>query len=66
MIVRDLLTVISTTQIVEIYKIGAQRTYRISSFKEFLFEKTKYIDCKIVLTRTYIENNQVILRVLVS
>ena len=66
MIVRDLLTVISTTQIVEIYKIGAQRTDRISCFKEVLFEKTKYGDCKIVLMRTYIENNQVILRLLVS
>lgn len=66
MIVRDLLTVIPTTQIVEICKIGAQRTDRISRFKEFVFEKTKYIDCKIVLMRTYIENNQVILRLLVS
>lgn len=66
MTVRDLLTVISTTQIVEIYKIGAQRTDRISCCKEFLFKKTKYSDCKIVLMRTYIENNQVILRVLIS
>ena len=66
MTVRDLLTIVSSDQAVEICKLGTQRTDRISRFTEYLFEKTKYIDCKIVLMRTYIENNQVILRVLVS
>lgn len=66
MIVRDLLTVIPSDQAVEICKLGSQRTDRISRFTEYLFEKTKYIDCEIALMRTYIENDRVILRLLVS
>ena len=66
MTVRDLLIVVPSSQIVEICKFGNQRTDRISSFTKHILEKTKYIDCKIALMRTYIENNQVILRLLVS
>lgn len=66
MLVRDLLTVLPSSQIVELCKFGNQRTDRLSSFTEYVLEKTKYIDCKIAVMRTYIENNQVILRLLVS
>ena len=66
MIVRDLLRVMPSTQTVEFYKFGNQRTDRMSRFTEYILEKTKYIDCEITLMRTYIENNQVILRLLVS
>lgn len=66
MIVRDLLTVIPSDQAVEICKLGTQRIDRISRFTEYLFEKTEYIDCEIALMRTYIENNRIILRLLVS
>lgn len=66
MIVRDLLTVVPSTQIVELHNIDYRRTDRVSSFSEHILEKMKYIDCKVILIRTYIENNQVILRLLVS
>ena len=66
MLVRDLLTVLPSSQIVELCKFGNQRTDRLSSFTEYILEKTNYIDCKIAVMRTYIENNQVILRLLVS
>ena len=66
MIVRDLLMIVPSDQAVEICKLGSQRTDRISRFTEYLFEKTNYIDCEIAVMRTYIENNRVILRLLVS
>lgn len=66
MIVRDLLTVIPSNQTVEICKLDTRRTDRISCFTEDLLEEAKYIDCEIALMSTYIENNQVILRLLVS
>lgn len=65
MIVRDLLTIIPSNQIVEFRKLGNQRVDRLSIFTEDVLEETKYIDCKIILMQTYVEDNQAILRLLV-
>lgn len=65
MTVRDLLTVLPSNQIVEFRKLGNYQTHRLSSFTEDALEKTKCIDCEVILMQTYVEDNQAILRLLV-
>ena len=65
MIVRDLLSILVSNQIVEFRKLGTYQAHRLSSFTEDVLEKTKYIDCEIILMQTYVEDNQAILRLLV-
>ena len=65
MIVRDLLSILVSNQIVEFRKLGTYQAHRLSSFTESVLEKTKYIDCEIILMQTYVEDNQAILRLLI-